>query len=84
MSGGYNPKVEFPHMSNNIPQMRSGEFQKPFFFGGAQAPTALGIRTTSAATTPTGKGLIIHSENKQMPRGGMYVKAGKSPSLECL
>jgi len=43
MSGGYNPKVEHPFMSNNIPQMRSQAFQKPFYFGGSQVPTNLGL-----------------------------------------
>lgn len=43
MSGGYNPKVSNPRLSNNIPQMRSEEFQTPFFFGGSQTPIALGL-----------------------------------------
>jgi len=45
MSYNYNfhPKVNNPHLSNNIPQLRSGGFQAPFFFGGSQVPTALGI-----------------------------------------
>jgi hypothetical protein len=40
-SYAYNPKVTHPEMSNNIPQMRSGGFQTPFFFGGSQVPTDL-------------------------------------------
>lgn len=43
MSGGYSPKVSNPNMSNNIIQMKSGELQRPFFFGGSQTPTALGL-----------------------------------------
>jgi hypothetical protein len=43
-SGGYNPKVFNSHMSNNIPQMRSQSFQKPFYFGGSQVPVNLGLR----------------------------------------
>ena len=39
----YRPKVEHPNMSNNIPQMRSQAFQKPFFFGGSQIPVNLGL-----------------------------------------
>lgn len=39
----YNPKVANPYMSNNIPQMRSLAFQKPFYFGGSQVPTNLGL-----------------------------------------
>lgn len=40
----YFPKVEHPNMSNNIPQMRSQAFQKPFYFGGSQVPVNLGLR----------------------------------------
>ncbi len=47
MSGGYNPKVSNPNLNNNIPQMRSDEFQKPFFFGGSQVPVNLGLRSSS-------------------------------------
>jgi hypothetical protein len=43
MSGGYSPKVANPYMSNNIPQMRSQAFQKPFFFGSSQVPVNLGL-----------------------------------------
>jgi len=43
-SGGYNPKVFNQNMSNNIPQMRSQAFQKPFYFGGSQIPFNLGLR----------------------------------------
>jgi hypothetical protein len=43
-SGGYNPKVANPHMSNNIPQMRSETLQKPFYFGGSQVPVNLGLK----------------------------------------
>ena len=43
MSGGYNPKVEHPNMSNNIPQMRSACFQKPFYFGASAVPINLGL-----------------------------------------
>ena len=39
----YFPKVEHPNMSNNIPQMRSQVFQKPFFFGGSQVPVNLAL-----------------------------------------
>jgi hypothetical protein len=44
MSGFYNywPKVNHP--DEVFPQMTSGEFQAPFFFGGSQVPTALGIK----------------------------------------
>jgi len=43
MSGNFNFKVAHPYMSNNIPQMRSEEFQPAFFFGGSQVPNDLMI-----------------------------------------
>jgi len=47
MSGGYNPKVANPYMSNDIPQMRSLEFQPPFYFGGSQVPYDLNLPKNS-------------------------------------
>jgi hypothetical protein len=44
MSGGYAPVVVHP--GEKI-QTESGGFQKPFFFGGAQTPTALHIHPGS-------------------------------------
>ena len=41
----YRPKVEHP--DKVFLQMTSGGFQPPFYFGGAQAPTALGFSTSS-------------------------------------
>jgi hypothetical protein len=43
MNSGYYPKVENPNSTNNNIQMKSGEFQTPFFFGGSQIPTDLNI-----------------------------------------
>jgi hypothetical protein len=43
MSGGYNPKVSNPDMSNLVAPMMSGGFQTPFFFGGSQVPTDLAL-----------------------------------------
>lgn len=40
-SYAYNPIVANPEISKHIPQMQSGGFQKPFFFGGSQVPTDL-------------------------------------------
>jgi hypothetical protein len=57
MSGGYSPKVAHPFLSNNIVQMRSGELQTPFFFGGSQAPTALKI-PASAYSGSSGAGVF--------------------------
>jgi hypothetical protein len=56
MSGGYNPKVSMPRLSNNIPQMKSGDLQTPFFFGGAQAPIALGLPAGSFSGSGFSKG----------------------------
>jgi hypothetical protein len=41
----YRPKVEHP--DKVFLQMTSGGFQPPFYFGGAQSPTALGFSTSS-------------------------------------
>jgi hypothetical protein len=57
MSGGYNPKVSNPNMSNSIPQMRSFMNQTPFFFGGAQTPTSLGLREGSFNGSGLGLGM---------------------------
>jgi len=40
----FNPKVSFPHMSNNITQMKSGKAQAPFIAGGNQVAYYLGFR----------------------------------------
>ncbi len=40
----FNPKTLNPHLSNNIPQMRSGEFQPRFIAGGNQVAYYLGLR----------------------------------------
>lgn len=37
----YNLKVSNPNLRNNIPQLKSGAEQTPFFFGGSQIPTDL-------------------------------------------
>jgi len=39
----YYPKVLHPNASNNIPPLKSGGFQPPFFFGGSQIPEALSL-----------------------------------------
>ena len=48
----YNPKVLNSHLSNNIPQMRSGEFQPQFIAGGNQTAYYLGLRGNNI-TSPT-------------------------------
>lgn len=40
----FNPKVLHPHLNNNIPQMRSGEYQPRFIAGGNQTAYYLGLR----------------------------------------
>lgn len=52
MSGGYSPKVVRPDAYKI--QTESGGFQKPFFMGGSQVPTALQLRPDSFS----GAGLI--------------------------
>ena len=56
MSGGYNPKVSHPNLSNNITQMRSNDRQTPFFFGGAQTPISLGLPAGSFSGSGFSKG----------------------------
>ena len=62
MSGGYNPKVAHPYMSNNIPQMRSEEFQVPFFFGGSQVPNELMLKPN----TFSGSGLHNYLDGQKI------------------
>lgn len=40
----FNPKVLNPNLTNNIPQMRSGEFQPRFIAGGNQTAYYLGLK----------------------------------------
>ena len=40
----FNPKALNPNLSNNIPQMRSGELQPRFIAGGNQTAYYLGLR----------------------------------------
>jgi hypothetical protein len=62
MSGGYNPKVAHPYMSNNIPQMRSEEFQPAFFFGGSQVPNDLMLKPN----TFSGSGLHNYLDGQKI------------------
>jgi hypothetical protein len=53
----FNPKTLNPHLSNNIPQMRSGEFQPRFIAGGNQVAYYLGIKGNSnTEPEPCGEG----------------------------
>jgi len=81
----YFPKVTHPHTSNNIPQMRSDTLQTPFYFGGSQVPTSLGMHGSgfhygSKSKTHIGdldftskKGSKVHHINHH------YVKETESP-----
>jgi hypothetical protein len=71
----YNPKVANPNLRNNIPQMRSGASQPPFYFGGAQAPTDLFLMAESAFR-PKSLGLIS-SFNKSLGHNVIQTKSGK-------
>jgi hypothetical protein len=62
MSGNYNFKVAHPYMSNNIPQMRSEEFQVPFFFGGSQVPNDLMLKPN----TFSGSGLHNYLDGQKI------------------
>ena len=56
-------KVSHPHHPNNIVQMRSNGFQPPFFLGGSQVPSSLGIQgNTETATTSLPKSAYSATE----------------------
>jgi hypothetical protein len=55
MNSGFYPKVENPNLTNNIIQMRSNAMQTPFFFGGAQTPTDLGLKQGSFSGSGMGR-----------------------------
>jgi hypothetical protein len=50
MDGGFNPKVNLPNLSGNIPQLRNT--QPPFIAGGNQVAYYLGLRGNNI-TSPT-------------------------------
>ena len=70
----YNPKVEHPHLSNNIPQMRSSALQAPFFFGGSQVPVNLAL-PPSAYSGSSGAGVKGKLVNRKL------FKASKMPFM---
>lgn len=70
MSGFYNywPKVN--HQTESFHQMNSAGFQTPFFFGGSQVPTALGIK---------GNGITSHHVvSTHQPVYGQGIKSQKT------
>lgn len=84
MSYNYNfhPKVNHPFLSNDIPQLRSGGFQKPFFFGGSQVPSALGMGFHKYSPSKTHLGELDFTTKKGdlvYHRGGHYVKETHKP-----
>ena len=62
MSGGYNAKVVAPDLYKL--QTESGGFQKPFYFGGAQTPTALFLKKDSFS----GSGMTLTHSNPNTPK----------------
>ena len=62
MSGGYNAKVMRPDLYKI--QTESGDFQKPFYFGGAQQPNALFLKRG----TFSGSGFTMSHSNPDMPK----------------
>jgi hypothetical protein len=93
MSGGYNPKVSNPWLSNSIPQMKSNELQKPFFFGGAQTPIALSLpvgsfsgsgfsRGTPSLTRPMDLDFTTKKGDKVYHKAGKDVKKIHMPFMK--
>ena len=64
MSGFYNYWPTVNHPNEVFPQMESGEFQPPFFFGGSQVPTALGLKGNGILT-----GHIVSMRNPKVKLG---------------
>ena len=62
MSGGYNAKVMAPDLYKI--QTESGDFQKPFFFGAAQAPNALFLKKG----TFSGSGFTLSHSDPNTPK----------------
>ncbi len=60
------PKVEYPNAPNNNPNMKSGGFQTPFFFGGSSIPTDLFLPKT-AYSGSSGSGFSKGSVSKTHP-----------------
>jgi hypothetical protein len=59
-------KVGHSHISNDIPQMRSGGFQPPFIAGGNQVGYYLGIKSNNiTALTPCSSCMSPYQEVKK-------------------
>jgi hypothetical protein len=70
MSGGFNAKTVFPNHYKI--QTESGGFQKPFFFGGAQTPTALHIHPESYSGA-SGSGLKMSPPTANLHRIKLFL-----------
>ena len=74
---GYNPKVLHPNTLNSrIPQMESGGFQTPFFFGGSQVPTDLHMPTPKYDGSYSSRDLPVKGQGIKVyiPKQKYYVK----------
>lgn len=63
MSGFYNVHMKVLHPNKVLPQMTSGGFQPPFYFGGSNVPTVLGLDNS---VKPKGRGLTKPKLNKKV------------------
>ena len=61
-------KVNNPRQSNHIVQMRSGGFQAPFYPGGSQVPSALGIKGNSTTSTNSLPTTVYSTAEKMMKK----------------
>ena len=61
-------KVSNPRHPNNIVQMRSNGFQAPFFPGGSQVPSALGIKGNSTTSTNSLPTTVYSTAEKMMKK----------------
>ena len=74
MSGGYNPKVSNPNAM--LSQMKSGELQPPFYFGGSQVPVDLGL----SRKTYGGSGVVSEpSAILRRPKPAVYLRGKITP-----
>ena len=62
-------KVANPRHPNNIVQMRSGGFQPPFFLGGSQVPSSLGIKGNSDTSINVLPKTVYSATEKETKKG---------------
>lgn len=68
MSGFYNVWPKVLHPDEVLPQMTSGGYQKPFYFGGSQVPESIGINNS---LNQKGRGLTKPKLNKNYQETGV-------------